>query len=805
MNKWKEWLEKCEWREWLEKGLSAWRSVRDKTIASYRVLDQRMAQWPGMTKAWIRRSAQLAIAGFLTISFLLIAISLGAFGILPTKDAIRSVRNDLATEVFSEDGVLIGKYFVQNRTGADFKEIPPFLIDALVATEDVRFFQHDGVDRRSLVRVIVKSIVLRNESAGGGSTITQQLAKNLFGRRNYGPLTMPIAKIREFIVAKRLEKIYNKEQILELYLNTVSFGENVYGIETASLRYFNKKPSELDLEEAAVLVGLLKANSKYNPRRNPENAKERRNVVLSQMRKYEYLSEEEYKVLCNKPLEINYYNLEEDRPAPYFLTAMRPELEAILAEIEKPDGSAYDLDRDGLIIETTISSSMQRYANDAVWRKMKNLQAQFNAHWGESSWRKLPGLLQSEVKKTGLYKRMLADGASPEEIDKALKEKKEMTVFAYNEEGDERRTLSTLDSVKYAQALMSCGFLALDPQRGTIKAWVGGPSFQYLPYDHVLSERQTASAFKPIVYAAALEKGIPPCTYFENELKTYPEFVNWTPENHDRLYGGEYTMRGALKRSINVATVEALMKTGRGNVVRMARKLGFEGDMDNRPAMALGANDASLLELVTAYCAFANGGKSFTPVAVTKITDQMGNVLYERGRIRMRQVMDTANVAMLNDMLRAVINEGTGNSVRAFGLTGDYAGKTGTAQNYSDGWFVGYTPYLVAGAWVGASSPQVHFSDARGAGNATALPLWAYFMGSVERSGLSRKYLLPFKPLSDSLKNIMDCPDYKPGLMDEVNDLFREEEVFLLDEAQTLVAPEEPTGSGGGTYPTFIP
>lgn len=766
----------------------------ERMQSAYRTVDERMAQWPGMHRTWLRKGIQLAVTGTVFLVVLIWSIALGAFGIIPTRDDIRSVRNDLATEVYSEDGVLIGKYFLQNRTGADLEEIPQYLIDALVSTEDVRFFEHDGVDSRSLLRVVVKTVILRNESSGGGSTITQQLAKNLFGRENYGPLSLVLAKVKEFIVARRLEELYTKEQILELYLNTVSFGENVYGIETASLRYFNKKPTDLDLEEAAVLVGLLKANSKYNPRKNPENARERRNVVLGQMLKYAYLTKEEYAQLCAKPLEINYYNLEDEKPAPYFLAAIRPEVEEILSTLRKPDGSEYDVDRDGLIIETTLSSTLQRFANQAVWRQMQRIQRNFNAHWGESSWKKLPDFLQREIEKTPLYKRLKADGASEEEIQKALEVEKSMVVFAYTEEGDERKNLSTLDSIKYAQALMSCGLVALDPVRGTVKAWVGGPSFQYLPYDHVLSRRQTASAFKPIVYAAALEKGISPCSYFENELKTYPEFVNWTPENHDRMYGGEYTMRGALKRSINVATVEALMKTGRGNVVRMARKLGFKGEIDDRPAMALGANTASLLELVTAYGAFANGGKSFTPLAVTKITDQMGQVLYERKPSGMRAVMDTANVAMLTDMLRAVINEGTGNSVRAYGLSGDYAGKTGTAQNYSDGWFVGYTPKIVAGVWVGASSPLVHFKDARGAGNATALPIWANFMGSVERSGLSRRYVIPFKPLSESLRDKMNCPDYKPGLMDEINQMFLDDE-GSVDDIPVAPEPETPDGT----------
>ena len=768
------------------------------TVANgYRKLDAKMAQWPGMQRTWLRKGIQLVVSGTVFLLLLIWAIAMGAFGIIPTRDDIRSVRNDLATEVYSEDGVLIGKYFLQNRTGADLEEIPQYLIDALVSTEDVRFFEHDGVDSRSLARVVIKTVVLRNESSGGGSTITQQLAKNLFGRENYGPLSLVLAKVKEFIVARRLEELYTKEQILELYLNTVSFGENVYGIETASLRYFNKKPVDLNLEEAAVLVGLLKANSKYNPRKNPENARERRNVVLGQMLKYEYLTQAEYEQLCAKPLEINYYNLEDEKPAPYFLAAIRPEIKEILSDLRKPDGSEYDLDRDGLVVETTLSSSLQRYANQAVWRQMQRIQRNFNAHWGESAWKKLPDFLKREVQNTVLYKRLKAGGASEEELEAELNKEKSMVVFAYTEEGDERKNMSTLDSVKYAQALMSCGLVALDPVRGTVKAWVGGPSFQYLPYDHVLSRRQTASAFKPVVYAAALEKGISPCTYFENELKTYPEFVNWTPENHDRMYGGEYTMRGALKRSINVATVEALMKTGRGNVVRMARKLGFKGEMDDRPAMALGANTASLLELVAAYGAFANGGKAFTPVAVTRITDQMGNVLYERKPAGMRAVMDTANVSMLTDMLRAVINEGTGNSVRSYGLSGDYAGKTGTAQNYSDGWFVGYTPKIVAGVWVGASSPLVHFRDARGAGNATALPIWANFMGSVERSGLSRRYVVPFKPLSASLQEKMRCPDYKPGLMDEINQMFLDDEGTVDDLPGSTPETSTPEAAGG--------
>ncbi|GGH76100.1 MAG: hypothetical protein EP346_11535 [Bacteroidetes bacterium] len=717
-------------------------------------------------RLWIVRLFKLALAGAALLALFIFLVWAGAFGRLPNDEDILSIRNYLASEVYSSDNTLIGKYFVQNRTGANIDEIPQTLIDALVATEDARFFEHNGVDKRSLARVIFKTLILQDASSGGGSTLTQQLVKNTYGRDDFGFLSMPVAKVKEIIIAQRFEETFNKEQILELYLNTVSFGENVYGIETASQRYFNKKPASLSIEECAVLVGLLKGNTLYNPRRNPELALDRRNTVLDQMAKYEYITEAAADSIQAIPMELNYYNLESDNPAPYFIAHIEPQIKAILDELRKPDGSEYDLRTDGLIIETTLNSRLQQYAVASVERHMKSLQGEFNAHWGHNNpWGNNHSVIQSQVVKTGIYKRLKANGKSDEEIIEAMSIPHPMTVVDLSgEHGVKNVEMSSLDSIGYYQSMLHTGFLAMEPNSGNVLAWVGGLDYTYLPYDHVTTRRQTASTFKPFVYGAAIESGIDECTYFRNVSQTYPDYDNWHPTNSggdDSLY---YNLRGALKKSLNVISVEVLLRTGMGKVENFAKRAGFSSPIRRVPSMALGTNEATLLEMVNSYCTFANHGKRVRPRYITKITDAFGTVIYKAPGASSSDAIENAVCDELTSYLQAVINEGTARSARStYGLSSEYAGKTGTAQDYADGWFIGYSPKLVAGAWVGASNPKVHFRNgALGAGSHMALPIWARFFRSIEGSGYRSKYTGSFElnPLSDSL-DVRDCPDIR--------------------------------------------
>ncbi|NVK27140.1 MAG: transglycosylase domain-containing protein [Flavobacteriia bacterium] len=721
--------------------------------------------------------------GFATLIVLFLLVWVGAFGHLANKEEIASIRNYLASEVYSSDNQLIGKYFVQNRTGADYEEIPEYLIHALIATEDARFYEHDGVDGRSLARVVFKTILMGDASSGGGSTITQQLVKNTYGRGSYGFLSMPVAKMKEWILAQRFEEVFSKEQILELYLNTVSFGEGVYGIETASQRYFNEKPQNLNMEECAVLVGLLKGNTLYNPRRNPELAEERRNTVLAQMAKYEYISDREKDSLVQIPLEINYYNLENDNPAPYFIDHIEDEISTILEGIQKPDGSNYDLRTDGLVIETTLDSRLQRYAVDAVESHMKRLQAEFNSHWNNSApWGNNNSIIKNEILKTGTYRRLNSQGISNDSILKVLAVPHPMSVVDLNSE-DGRKTveMSAIDSIAYYQAMLHCGFVAMDPATGNVKAWVGGIDFQIIPYDHVTTRRQVASTFKPFVYGAAIEQGIDDCDYFRNVAITYTNFENYTPTNaggDDSLY---YNLSGALKRSLNVVSVQVLLEAGMENVQDFARRAGIQSPIKKVPSMALGTNEATLLEMVTAYSTFANRGRSVRPHYITRIKNAFGDVIYTAPSPTSKEVMKRSDVEALIAMMEGVVNAGTASSARsAYGLQSQYAGKTGTAQNYSDGWFIGFSPKLVAGAWVGASNPSVHFrSGAYGSGAHMALPIWAKFFRNIERTSLRNTYTGSFNLAADSTLTI-DCPEVRePDLLERIDNWFDngEEEV----------------------------
>ena len=666
------------------------------------------------------------------LSFFML-VYFGVFGKLYSKDELKNIENYLASEVYSDDGQVLGKYYWENRSPITYGELPPFVIQSLIATEDARFYQHNGVDAIGLVRVFFKTLLLGDKKSGGGSTIGQQLAKNIFKRKkSYGILSLPVNKIKEAIYAVRFNSVYSQEEILSMYLNTVSFGEDTYGIKNACLRFFNKSPDSLKIEESALLIGMLNSPTLYNPRLKPKNSLARRNIVIDNLADRNYIPQESADSLKKIPLQLQYNNAGMyGNIAPYFLVQIEELTNSILEKITKTDGEKYNLYTDGLKIYTPIDYQMQLYANAAIEKHMKSLQETFNNYWRKSNpWGRNSSIIYKALKNSKRYKNLIAEGKNEKDIKKVFETPIEMEVFDWK--GDKTVTMSPLDSIKYYMRFLHSGFLALEPNTGEIKTWVGGNKYNHFQYDHVTSTRQVGSTFKPIVYATALEQGISPCDYFKNEQHVYEQYENWSPRNsnNEEEYTGKYSLKGALANSVNVVSVEVLFKAGIDNVVRTAHSMGIKNDIPRVPAIALGVADISLLEMVQAYCVFANGGKKVKPVYITKIEDKTGKVIYQGDKPTYTRVISKQTAYYMTEMLKAVVNEGTASRLRGtYGVGGEVAGKTGTTQSQADGWFIGYTPKLVAGAWVGADNPNIHFNSTYyGQGAAMALPIWAYFM-----------------------------------------------------------------------------
>ncbi len=703
-----------------------------------------------------------AVLGGMLIFYL--SVRWGAFGRLPNAEELRQIENALASEVYSADGQLLGRYFIENRTQVTFENLSPYLVKALVATEDVRFFDHDGVDNRSMARVLVKSVLMQDQSAGGGSTLTQQLVKNLYPRRNYGLLSMPVNKVKEMVVAGKIEDIYSKEQILSLYLNTVPFGEKVFGIETASKRFFGTTPAALKIEEAAVLVGMLKATHRYNPRLFPERAKDRRNVVLALMGQQGILDHKIVDSLQHLPITLKYKRYTPNEGlAPYFRSHLQGELKAWLKAHPKENGKPYNLFRDGIKIYTTINSRMQSYAEAAVKQHMSALQATFYKHWGKRKpWGKDLSVVERAVVRSDRYRNLKAKKQPQSVIDSLFTLPVPMRVFTW--EGEKDTVLSPLDSVIHYLSFLNAGFLAMEPQTGNVMAWVGGIDHHYYQYDHIKSKRQVGSTFKPVVYAAALEAGRDPCAHVLNEQQVYEDYNDWSPGNSNGEYGGSYSMEGALTHSVNTVTVSLMMETGVQEVVDFAKKLGIQSELPVQPAIALGAADLSLYEMISLYGTFANGGKQVSPRYLTRIEDKAGNLLFEAPAPELgEQVMKDSTVKLMTHMLQSVVNSGTAGSLRyRYKLKGHIAGKTGTTQDQVDGWFMGFRPGLVAGAWVGGSDPKVRFrSLGLGQGAKTALPIWALFMQHLAGDATFKDVNTgKFPALNAGYMDLLDCVAY---------------------------------------------
>jgi len=683
-------------------------------------------------------------------AFILIVLG-GAFGKLPDNQSLKQIQNPIATEVYSSDGILMGTYYIQNRQYLEPSEIPETVKDALVATEDIRFYKHKGIDTRSLFRVFFKTLLLRKEGSGGGSTITQQLAKNLYPRSEKGAFSMPVNKIKEMATARRMEKVYSKDEILEMYLSTVPFGENTFGIKAASRRFFNDDPRDLQLEEAAVLVGMLKATQSFNPVRNPDRALARRNVVMAQMAKYAYLPAEAADSLQKLPLELDYHPLPHNAGiAPYFREFIRKEMDQWCQEHMKNESESYNLYTDGLKIYTTIDSRLQEYAEEAMKEHMAHLQKIFAQQWeGDQLWK---GLTE---------KQLLINYDGEHRSEMASDTKHKMEVFTW--EGKQERKYNTLDSIKHYLGLLQAGFLAMDVHTAEIKAWVGGINHEYFKYDHVLAKRQAGSTFKPLVYLEALEQGFTPCDYFPNDSIVYEEFDDWTPRNADRSYGGYYSMKGALVHSVNTVSVNLLMQVGIDSVLELSKNAGIDSELPTVPSLALGTGTVSLFEMVRAYQAIANMGITKEPLYIKRIEDRNGKVLEER-------IPDAAgspiclpeNAEAMIALLRGVVNDGTAAGLRMkYRISEDIAGKTGTTQNYTDGWFIGFTPGLVAGAWVGGDLQNVRFQNMRyGQGAYTAMPIWADFMRSTFKDEYWSMLRKDTFQISTSTRELMQCDDF---------------------------------------------
>jgi len=693
----------------------------------------------------VKKIIKLLFYSILGIIFLLsifsLSIWIGIFGPLPSAKELKEIHNEEASLVYSSDKVLLGKYFAENRTNISIEDIPKHLIQALVATEDKRFFEHGGYDAKSYFRVIFKTLLLGDRSSGGGSTITQQLVKNLYGRKYHSILSLPISKLKEAIIASRIEDVYNKQEILTLYLNSVPFGEEVFGVEAASRRYFNKSAEDLNIQESAVLVGILKANTYYNPRLNPENAIKRRNQILALMQQQQYLSEHEKDSLQNSPLELSYSNYSLYSPASYFVKQVKDEINKIFEQNsfnEKPD-----LKKDGLKIYTSLNSKIQEFALDSRKNQLEHMQK----------------LLDQQLKTRKIRQRW--EKSLPEFL-KNNKEKKNREIFDW--EDIQSKELTVSDSLWHYFKMLHAAVLVVEPNSGRVISWVGGNHYRYLPYDMIYAKRQAASAIKPLIYAAALENDLNPCTYLENEEKIYKNYQNWHPQNYNRKQSPDSTvaMWYALANSMNLPTIDLYFKTGHKAIADVLRRLGFNPPLKETPAIALGAIDVSLYQMVQAYSTLANGGDYIDHFSlVDSISDSQGNIIYKNPVLIKRDVLDQQVAEEITKILQIAINQGTGTAIRnKFGIKSDLAGKTGTSQNYSNAWFMSYTKDLVVGVWVGASSPDIHFYNGLGSGSALALPISGNIWRKLEKNkALKYTYINSFQNDS-TLFNIAECPPY---------------------------------------------
>ncbi|MFN8309376.1 MAG: transglycosylase domain-containing protein [Chitinophagales bacterium] len=707
----------------------------------------------------------------LFIVLFFVGIDLGLLGEMPDLRDIQDPKNDISTTVYSSDGEVLGSYFKENRIEVSYDELSPYLVKALVATEDKRFYDHAGVDLKGLFRVFVRTGIM-HQDAGGGSTISQQLAKNLFHQdfQRAGKLKRVAQKLKEWVLAAKIERTFTKDEIVNLYFNTIGFGYNSYGIKTASFTYFYKQPKELKVEEAAMLVAMLNGPTYFNPRKHEERTRERRNLVLARMVEQNFITQQQYDSVKLKPIKLNFHNPDyREGLATYFREYLRQELKNWCEKNRKGDGSKYDISRDGLKVYTTIDSRMQRYAEEGMREHLKELQATYFRDWkGKEPWkfgsRAKPELLNKMMKETARYADLKAQGKSDAEIQKIFNTKIEMTIFSYDGDNgsyDKDTTLSPMDSLRYYLQIIQTGFLAADVHTGEIKAWIGGPNISYFQLDHAkkTTKRQVGSTMKPLQYAVAIEHQYEPCHTILYQAPGCGD-NGWNPDGSKHWKeGDEVPMQEGLWYSDNKVTANLMCDFGPQALVDMARKLGIESPLDAVPSLCLGVSDISLMEMVGAYSAFANLGIWSKPYFIKKITDKNGNTLAVYGDSQ-REALTEQVAYTTTEMMKGVINHGTGTRLRNnYGLKDlQMAGKTGTTQSNADAWFMCITPDLVTGCWVGFEQPSVHFTSA-GQGATAALPIVGKFLNRSYgdyKLKLNRKAGFPM--LSDSTVTInFDC------------------------------------------------
>ncbi len=730
------------------------------------------AYWKYAIILWV-----IFLLGLLAIGLIFTAASKSWWGFseLPTFEQLENPQSELASEIYSADSVLIGKFFLKNRTNAEYEELPPHLVNALVSTEDRRFFRHSGIDFWSLPRLFFRTVLSRDRSGGGGSTLTQQLALNLFNKRSQNRIERIKQKLQEWIIAVRLESNYTKKEIITMYLNTVSFGHNAHGIKAAAKTYFNKEVQNLNVEEGATLVGMLKATTTYNPKKNPENSKGRRNTVLNQMVKYGSFPAAIADSLQKQDIIIDYNPSKHDRGAArYFREYLRAYLKKDWApKHKKIDGTAYNIERDGLRIYTTIDSRMQKYAEEAVQTHMEDLQESFFSHWkakGKKPWHDNNKLIPKAMKRSERWRASKVRGLSESQIKEEFKKPVPMKLFSWD--GIIDTTLSPLDSLKYVKYFLHSGFIVSEPETGHIKAWVGGIDYNYFKYDNArpTSKRQVGSTFKPFVYTVAINSGWSMCQEVPNssvcfEPGEHGAAARWCPDNagSDKYAGQVMTLQKGLAKSLNRITAYLMKQIGPQPVIDMVQKMGIDSYIEPVPSICLGSADISVFEMVGAYGTYANKGVYTQPNFITRIEDKNGQPL-PLDLPNKTEVLSDAEAYTMLKLLQGVTDQGTGVRLRTkYKFEGDIAGKTGTTNEHSDGWYMGITPEIVGGVWVGGDEKGIHFESLRlGSGTNMALPIWAEFMKrAYADETLNFDSLARFERPKSAYRIETDCTKYK--------------------------------------------
>ncbi|WP_047244729.1 transglycosylase domain-containing protein [Maribacter thermophilus] len=696
------------------------------------------------------------------------SIYIGAWGKIPSKEELANFQYQVASEVFTADSVLIGKYYLNDRQPITFEEFPEHLLQALVSIEDERFYEHSGIDYRSLFRVGVKTVLMGDESAGGGSTLTQQLAKNLYPRRDRNKTNIVVDKIKEMFIAKKLEAIYSKNEILTHYLNTVSFGDNTFGIESASLKFFNTRTKDLSITQAATLVGMLKATYGYNPRIFPEKSMERRNLVLYAMLNNGFLTNAQWENLKNSKLNLDYRDYDySSGTAPYFREQVRKQMLRWIQEQNK-NGADLNIYTSGLKIYTTLNYKLQQMAEESMVAHMTKLQNDFERSYGKNApWKTNKGLIDKIARRTPAYLRLKKTGLKDAQILDSLKRTTRPIVL--KSWGDDiEKNISVMDSIKHYMKFLNTGSLSLNPKTGEVLTWIGGINFRQFKYDHISqSKRQVGSTFKPIVYTAALEKGIPPCTYFSAQEVEYQNLKGWSPSNSadkDETYLN-YSMEQGLSNSVNTIAVKVLEETGIDNVIDQAKRMGIKEPLPKEPSLALGTGEIKMTEMARAYTTYLNDGHYIEPFIIKKIVSDTGDVLAEfEPQKSETAAFSKENAQIMLEIMKATINSGTASRIRnIYKLPNDIAGKTGTTQNNKDAWFVALTPKMIHLTWVGLDNHEIGFKNTSlGQGANAALPMFALMLQKMNKQKeLNYLTQAKFPAPTDHVKQLLDCEPIK--------------------------------------------